>query len=73
MNITKLPQNHLKILTTTYIVYCRLIDYESTIVNISRLSNCEYLVRCVCQMQLASPSNLELNNTINAIPKGIRL
>ena len=48
-----------KILLRTYIVNSWLINNESAIIYVSRFSNGEYLVRCICQMQLASPSNLK--------------
>ena len=48
-----------KNLLRTYIVNSWLINNESAIIYVSRFSNGEYLVRCICQMQLASPSNLK--------------
>ena len=57
-------QNISKLLLITYIVNSRLINNESAIINVRRFSNGEYLVRCICQMQLASPSNLKYKNYV---------
>ena len=66
-NISLVQRYHINNLLTTYIINRRLINNEATIVDISRFSNCEYLVRCIGQMQLASPGNLQKCQAIISI------